>query len=144
MLWHVWRLVSAHVVREIIILTARYLLPKEKLDVPVLDWFTALRESLGVEADLYTYMKIAAAQDILQLGFDETEISGQSTLNIWVKIQTSMNTTIKKLLLLVLWLRVVATPLTTLILSLSVLKLLNSLNVIATESKHLSHKMIQS
>ena len=54
-------------------------------------WFTDLRGSLGVEAELYTYMKIAAAQDILQLGFDETEINGQSTLNIWVKIQTSNN-----------------------------------------------------
>ena len=82
---------SAPVVREIINLTAGYLLPKEKFEVPTVAWFSALRESLGVEADLYTYMKIAAAKDILQLGFDETEISGESTLNIWVKIQAINN-----------------------------------------------------
>jgi hypothetical protein len=62
------------------------LLPDETFDVPEVAWFSQLRESLGVESELYTYLKIAAATKILQMGFDETKIDGLSTLNIWTLI----------------------------------------------------------
>lgn len=67
-------------------MTAEFLLPDEKIDIPAVSYFTKLREVLGVQAELYTYMKIAAAAELLQMGFDETKIDGQSTLNIWIMI----------------------------------------------------------
>ena len=79
--------------REIILLTVKYLLPNEKFDCPEVLWFSKLRESLGVEAELYTYMEVAAAEKLLQMGFDETKINGQSTLNLWLLIQKKDNTT---------------------------------------------------
>jgi hypothetical protein len=81
------------VAREIILLTVKYLLPNEKFDCPEVLWFSKLRESLGVEAELYTYMEVAAAEKLLQMGFDETKINGQSTLNLWLLIQKKDNTT---------------------------------------------------
>jgi hypothetical protein len=40
------------VAREIILLTVKYLLPNEQFDCPEVLWFSKLRESLGVEAEL--------------------------------------------------------------------------------------------
>ena len=67
-------------------MTATYLLPEMDIEIPTVAWFDNLRDCLGIEADLYNYIKVAAASEILQLGFDETEISGEGTLNIWLKI----------------------------------------------------------
>jgi hypothetical protein len=54
-------------------------LPNEHCDCPEVLWFIKLRESLDVEAELYTYMEVAATKELLQIGFDETKINGQST-----------------------------------------------------------------
>jgi hypothetical protein len=61
-------------------------LPNEHCDCPEVLWFIKLRESVDVEAELYTYMEVAATKELLQIGFDETKINGQST-NLWLLIE---------------------------------------------------------
>jgi hypothetical protein len=36
-------------------------------------WFIKLRESVDVEAELYTYMEVAATKELLQIGFDDQD-----------------------------------------------------------------------
>ncbi len=56
-------------------------------DVPSLRWFQYHREGLGLESYLYTLMRIAKCERILQWGFDETSLDGVSTMNRWVRIE---------------------------------------------------------
>jgi hypothetical protein len=56
-------------------------------DVPSLRWFQYHREGLGLESYLYTLMRIAKCERILQWGFDETSLDGVSTMNQWVRIE---------------------------------------------------------
>jgi hypothetical protein len=85
---------SARNARDVIIMpSSKHFFPNENFDVPSEGWFPKIRESLGIEADLYTYMKIAAAHEILQLGFDETtEINGESTSTFGYRSSTMIST----------------------------------------------------
>jgi hypothetical protein len=56
-------------------------------DVPSLRWFQYHREGLGLESYLYTLMRIAKCERVLQWGFDETSLDGVATLNQWVRIE---------------------------------------------------------
>ena len=56
-------------------------------EVPSLRWFQYHREGLGLESYLYTLMRIAKCERILQWGFDETSLDGIGTLNQWVRIE---------------------------------------------------------
>jgi hypothetical protein len=56
-------------------------------DVPSLRWFQYHREGLGLESYLYTLMRIAKCERVLQWGFDETSLDGIGTLNQWVRIE---------------------------------------------------------
>jgi len=75
---------SAEKVRDLIRLTANFLLPNEKFDLPNLDWFRRQRTRLGLTSEFYTYIEIARAKEILMLGFDETKMRLRSTCNVWV------------------------------------------------------------
>ncbi len=83
---------AARSVREGIILHAsHFLMPSEAegytSEVPKLDWFNKQREALGLESYLYTFMRIAGCEKILQWGFDETSIDGHGLLNQWAIVQ---------------------------------------------------------
>ncbi len=54
--------------------------------MPKLDWFIKQRETLGLESYLYTFMRIAGCEKIIQLGFDETTIDGHEVLNQWAML----------------------------------------------------------
>ena len=56
-------------------------------EVPSLRWFQYHREGLGLESYLYTLMRIAKCERVLQWGFDETSLDGIGTLNQWVRIE---------------------------------------------------------
>ena len=56
-------------------------------DVPSIRWFQYHREGLGLESYLYTLMRIAKCERVLQWGFDETSLDGIATLNQWVRIE---------------------------------------------------------
>jgi hypothetical protein len=56
-------------------------------DVPSLRWFQYHREGLGLESYLYTLMRIAKCERVLQWGFDETSLDGVATLKQWVRIE---------------------------------------------------------
>jgi hypothetical protein len=56
-------------------------------EVPTLRWFQYHREGLGLESYLYTLMRIAKCERVLQWGFDETSLDGIGTLNQWVRIE---------------------------------------------------------
>jgi hypothetical protein len=64
-----------------------FLAPKKyeefELEVPAERWFRAQRKGLGYEAWLYSMMRVAKCEEILQWGFDETSIDGIPTLNQW-------------------------------------------------------------
>jgi hypothetical protein len=68
-----------------------FLAPKKyeefELEVPAERWFRAQRKGLGYEAWLYSMMRVAKCEEILQWGFDETSIDGIPTLNQWVLVQ---------------------------------------------------------
>jgi hypothetical protein len=77
---------TARAIREGLFLNAtHYLSPSEadlySAQVPKLDWFIKQRETLGLESYLYTFMRIAGCEKIVQWGFDETTIDGHEVLN---------------------------------------------------------------
>jgi hypothetical protein len=58
-----------------------------ELETPEVEWHQRQREGVGLESWAYTMLEIAAADKILQHGFDETKIDGVSTMNQWVWIK---------------------------------------------------------
>ena len=82
---------SARAVREGLILHAGHFLGEAEgaeytSEIPKLDWFTKQREALGLESYLYTFMRIAGCDKIVQWGFDETSIDGHELLNQWAML----------------------------------------------------------
>jgi hypothetical protein len=82
---------TARAVREGLLLNATHFLSEGEAavyasQVPKIDWFNKQREALGLESYLYTFMRIAGCEKIIQWGFDETSIDGHSTLNQWAMI----------------------------------------------------------
>lgn len=65
---------------------ANYLCPNFKLELPEIDWFNKRRDGVGHAADIYSWIEVSQAKDIKQMGFDETQIEGVSTMNMWVLI----------------------------------------------------------
>lgn len=82
---------SARAVREGLILDAAHFLGDAEAaeytsEIPKLDWFIKQREALGLESYLYTFMRIAACERIVQWGFDETSVDGHELLNQWAML----------------------------------------------------------
>jgi hypothetical protein len=82
---------TARAVREQLLLNATHFLSEGEAavyasQVPKIDWFNKQREALGLESYLYTFMRIAGCEKIIQWGFDETSIDGHSTFNQWAMI----------------------------------------------------------
>jgi hypothetical protein len=83
---------SARSVREQLYLNGRYFL-SEKGDVqfienmPELRWFQTQREGLGNESLMYSFIRIAKCEEIVQWGFDETSLNGVPTMNQWCRIK---------------------------------------------------------
>ena len=50
-------------------------------EVPETSWFWPRRERTGLVSESHVWLKIAAAIEIIQKGFDESSIDQQSTLN---------------------------------------------------------------
>ena len=79
--------------RHTLLLTADYVLcPDEatnfKEDLPTTHWFAKQREAVGNESFVYACLKIAACDNVLQWGFDETSLDGQPTFNQWCLVQS--------------------------------------------------------
>jgi hypothetical protein len=71
---------SARAAKDTILLAAKLFLPPHKYDqfeqdVPSERWFRYQRKGLGYEAWLYSMLRVAACDTILQWGFDETRCS---------------------------------------------------------------------
>ncbi len=82
---------TARQTREGLILTAGHFLSEEECkeyrsEIPGIEWFQKQREALGVESNLYTFMRIAGCESIRQWGFDETKIDGHDTFNQWAML----------------------------------------------------------
>ena len=74
-------------------LTADYLLhaneaAKFKEDLPTTHWFAEQREAVGNESFVYVCLQIAACDNVVQCGFDETSLDGQPTFNQWCLVQS--------------------------------------------------------
>ena len=85
---------TARAIREGLFLNATHYLSTSEaalysVQVPKLDWFIKQREALGLESYLYTFMRIAGCEKIIQWGFDETTIDGHEVLNQWAMLMES-------------------------------------------------------
>jgi hypothetical protein len=58
-----------------------------KNDLPSIIWFARQREALGYESFVYSCLQIAACDNILQWGFDETALDGQPCFNQWCLVR---------------------------------------------------------
>ncbi len=58
-----------------------------KLDLPSTHWFAKQREAVGCESFVYSCLKLAACDRILQWGFDETSLDGLPTFNQWCHVK---------------------------------------------------------
>ncbi len=88
---------SARSARDQMLVSAQLFLPSTKFalyghEVPSERWFRYQRKGLGYEAWLYSMLRVANCEAILQWGFDETSLDGTPTLNQWVLIEESMST----------------------------------------------------
>ena len=59
-----------------------------RLKLPGVRWLQSIREQVGNESWLYSFIKIAGADEIFQHGFDETQIDRVSACNQWCLIRT--------------------------------------------------------
>ena len=58
-----------------------------KENMPELRWFQTQREGMGNESLLYSFLRIAKCEEVVQWGFDETSLNGVSTMNQWCRIK---------------------------------------------------------
>ena len=82
---------SARAVREGLLLNAGHFLCNAEAgdyttEIPKLDWFIKQREALGLESYLYTFMRIAGCERVVQWGFDETSVDGHELFNQWAML----------------------------------------------------------
>jgi hypothetical protein len=85
---------SARSVREQLFLNGGFFLSEKgyselTADMPELRWFQTQREGLGNESLMYTFLRIAKCEEVVQWGFDETSLNGVPTLNQWCRIKES-------------------------------------------------------
>ena len=83
---------SARHIRDIQLLTFDFLRDKTegsklKAQVPKVGWFAKQREAMGLASYVYAFLQIAGCDDIVQWGFDETTLDGQSCLNQWCLVR---------------------------------------------------------
>jgi hypothetical protein len=83
---------SARSVREQLFLNGGFILSEKgyaqfKEHMLELRWFQTQREGLGNESLMYTFIRIAKCEEIVQWGFDETSLNGVPTLNQWCRIK---------------------------------------------------------
>ena len=83
---------SARHNRDILLLSANYFLgveegPTFNAKVPQITWFSLQREAMGLAAYVYSFLQIAGCDEIVQWGFDETTLDGQSCFNQWCLIR---------------------------------------------------------
>jgi hypothetical protein len=82
---------SARSVREQLYLNGGYFLSEKgneqfKQNMPKLRWFQTQREGMGNENLLYSFLRIAKCEEVVQWGFDETSLNGAPTMNRWCRI----------------------------------------------------------
>jgi hypothetical protein len=82
---------TARAVRDGVLLNAGHFLTSTEAavycaEVPKVNWFSTQREALGLESYVYSFMRLAGCERIIQWGFDETSIDGHETLNQWAMI----------------------------------------------------------
>jgi hypothetical protein len=65
---------SAAEVRELVRSTATFLLAREDFPLPELRWSQKQRERLGLEADLFVFLRLSRAKRIHHYGFDDTGV----------------------------------------------------------------------
>jgi len=78
--------------RDTLLLAADYLLIENeatqfKEDLPTTHWFARQHEAVGSESFAFACLELAACENILQWGFDETSLDGQSTFNQWCLVR---------------------------------------------------------
>ncbi len=56
-------------------------------NMPELRWFQTQREGLGNESLMYSFIRIAKCEEIVQWGLDETSLNGVPTMNQWCRIK---------------------------------------------------------
>jgi hypothetical protein len=83
---------SARHNRDILLQSANYFLgveegPKFNAQVPKITWFSLQREAMGLTAYVYSFLQVAGCDEIVQWGFDETTLDGQSCFNQWCLIR---------------------------------------------------------
>jgi hypothetical protein len=61
-----------------------------KNDLPTTHWFALQREAVSSESFVYACLEVAACENILQWGFDETSLDGQSTFNQWCLVRRAV------------------------------------------------------
>lgn len=82
--------ISAELCRQTIMLNGKFFLGEgkyEKMDIPNADWFRAQREGVGIESTLLQWMRIVRCDEVVQYGYDETNIDCQATFNQWCMIR---------------------------------------------------------
>ena len=57
-----------------------------KFDIPEPDWWRKRRDMTGHRSEVFAFVDVARAKEILQMGFDESQVDGISTCNIWVRV----------------------------------------------------------
>jgi hypothetical protein len=83
-------MISADQRRQQLEMTSSYFLPEKaaaSFKIPCTRWWVNEREAVGHISWLHAMIKIAAAKDVKQFGFDETGIDCQSTMNEWCLIE---------------------------------------------------------
>ena len=81
---------SAEQYKKQLEMTSSYFLPEgaaASFKIPCAGWFVKQREAVGHTSWLHAMIKITAAKDVKQFGFDETGIDCQSTMNEWCLIE---------------------------------------------------------
>jgi hypothetical protein len=83
-------MMSADQCRQQLEMTSSYFLPEgtaASFKTPCTRWWVNQREAAGHMSWLHAMIKIAAAKEVKQFGFDETGIDCQSTMNEWCLIE---------------------------------------------------------
>ena len=61
---------SITVVQNLMRLMIKFLAPDEKCQLPSPSWFRHQRRRIGLESELLTFVKLYAAEEIMQMGFN--------------------------------------------------------------------------
>ena len=62
-----------------------------EFSIPEDDWFKKRRDMTGFRSEIYAFMDVARAKDIHEMGFDETQVDGISTCNLWVRVTNTLD-----------------------------------------------------